>query len=72
MPASRKKIDARRAKAKRPLLHVIPSPSDSSEAGPIRWSKVKIAQSRVAEGYYDREEVRELLLREVMEELTRG
>ena len=51
---------------------MIPSPSDSSEAGPIRWSKVKIAQSRVAEGYYDREEVRELLLREVMEELTRG
>ena len=56
---------------KRPLLRVIPSPSDSSASRRIRWSKVMTARTRVAEGYYDRDDVRELLLGEVMNELTR-
>jgi len=32
---------------------------------------VAIAQTRIAEGYYDRDEVKELLLTAVMNDLTR-
>ena len=37
----------------------------------IRWSKVMTAQARIAVGYYDREDVKELLLDAVMQELAR-
>jgi hypothetical protein len=47
------------------------NPSEPSPSGPIRWSKVVSAQARIAEGYYDREDVRELLLGEVLNELLR-
>ena len=51
---------------------MIPSPSDAGVSPRIRWSKVMTAQARVAEGYYDRPEVRELLLSEVLNELIRN
>jgi hypothetical protein len=35
----------------------------------IRWSKVAIAQTRIAERHYDRDEVRDLLVAAVIEEL---
>jgi len=37
----------------------------------IRWSKVAIAQTRIAERHYDREEVRDLLVAAVIEEIKR-
>jgi hypothetical protein len=37
----------------------------------IRWTKVMTAQARIAVGYYDREDVKRLLLEAVMRELKR-
>jgi hypothetical protein len=37
----------------------------------IRWSRVMSAQTRIATGYYDREDVREFLVDAVLEELAR-
>ena len=37
----------------------------------IRWSRVMSAQTRIATGYYDREDVREFLVDTVLEELAR-
>jgi len=70
MRVSKKKIAGpKAAKQSRPALRVIRTSADSS--GPaIRWSKVMTAQTRIAEGYYDRDDVRDLLLGEVMKELT--
>ena len=50
---------------------MIPNPGDAKAQPGIRWSKVMTAQTRVAEGYYDREDVRELLLSEVLDELMK-
>ena len=36
----------------------------------IRWSKVMTAQARIAVGYYEREEVKELMLEALMKELA--
>ena len=70
MPVSRKKTAARKAKAKRPALRVIRTKPNSSGAPErVRWSKVVTAQTRIAEGYYDRDEVREQLLSQVLNEL---
>jgi len=38
----------------------------------VRWSKVSIAQRRIAAGHYDRDEVREKLIDEVLRELRRS
>ena len=55
---------------KRPALRVIrTNPSSSSAPERIRWSKVVTAQTRIADGYYDRDEVREELLGQVLNEL---
>ena len=35
----------------------------------IRWTKVMTAQARIAVGYYDREDVKRLLLEAVLREL---
>jgi hypothetical protein len=72
MPESRKKIAARKGRVTRPVLRVIQNPNSTSSATRIRWSKVMTAQTRVAEGYYDREDVRTQLLTEVLEELLSG
>jgi hypothetical protein len=72
MPESKKKIAARKGRATRPVLRVIQNPNDTSAAPRIRWSKVMTAQTRVAEGYYDREDVRDLLLSNVLDELLRS
>jgi hypothetical protein len=37
----------------------------------VRWSKILSAQARIATGYYDRDEVREALIDEVLRELQR-
>lgn len=37
----------------------------------VRWSRVLAAQARIASDYYDREDVRELLVDAVLEELSR-
>jgi hypothetical protein len=37
----------------------------------IRWTKVMSAQARMAVGYYERDEVKELLLDAVLHELAR-
>ncbi len=55
---------------KRPALRVIrTNPSSSPAPERVRWSKVVTAQTRIAEGYYDRDEVREELLSQVLNEL---
>lgn len=55
---------------KRPALRVIrTNPSSSRAPERVRWSKVVTAQTRIAEGYYDRDAVREELLSQVMNEL---
>jgi hypothetical protein len=38
----------------------------------VRWSKVATAQRRIAAGHYDRDEVREKLVDEVLRELRRS
>ena len=38
----------------------------------VRWSKVSVAQRRIAAGHYDRDEVREKLVDEVLRELRRS
>ena len=48
-----------------------PRPVSWRSAKTIRWSKVMTAQARIAVGYYDREDVKELLLDAVMQELAR-
>ncbi len=48
-----------------------PRPVSWRSAKTIRWSKVMTAQARIAVGYYDREDVKELLLDAVMQELDR-
>ena len=37
----------------------------------IRWSKVMTAQARMATGYYDRKDVKEMVLEAVLKELAR-
>lgn len=37
----------------------------------IRWSKVMTAQARIATGYYDRKDVKEMVLQAVLKELSR-
>jgi hypothetical protein len=37
----------------------------------IRWSKVMTAQARIATGYYDRKDVKEMVLEAVLKELAR-
>jgi hypothetical protein len=37
----------------------------------IRWSKVMTAQARIAVGYYERDDVKELILDAVLKELRR-
>ena len=37
----------------------------------IRWSKVMAAQARIATGYYDRKDVKEMVLEAVLKELSR-
>jgi hypothetical protein len=37
----------------------------------VRWSKVMTAQARIAVGYYERHDVKELVLDAVLKELTR-
>ena len=37
----------------------------------IRWSKVMTAQARIATGYYDRKDVKEMVLEAVLRELSR-
>ena len=70
MPEFKKKTVARKPKAKRPALRVIrTSPSSSGAPERVRWSKVVTAQTRIADGYYDRDEVREQLLSQVLNEL---
>jgi hypothetical protein len=36
----------------------------------VRWSRVKAVRARIADGFYDREDVREKLLDAVLAELT--
>ena len=38
----------------------------------MRWSKVIAAQSRIASGHYDRDEVRTALVEAVLRELKKG
>ena len=63
----------RKPKAKRPGLRVIRTNRSEAAGGgeSIRWSKVVTAQTRIAEGYYDRDEVRERLLGQVLDELLK-
>jgi hypothetical protein len=37
----------------------------------VRWSKVMTAQARIATGYYDRKDVKEMVLEAVLKELAR-
>ena len=37
----------------------------------IRWTKVMTAQARIATGYYDRKDVKEMVLEAVLKELAR-
>ena len=50
---------------------MIPTTAESKDSQ-VRWSKVMTAQARIAEGYYDRADVRDLLLGEVMKELAKN
>ncbi len=70
MPESRKRTAARKGRVKIPDLRVIPNPGNTSQPT-IRWAKVMTAQTRVAEGYYDRDDVRNRLLTEVLTELMK-
>lgn len=48
--------------------------SAASVRGPaaLRWSKVISAQTRIASGHYDRDEVRTALVEAVLRELRKG
>jgi hypothetical protein len=37
----------------------------------VRWSKVQKAQARIASGYYERDEVQDLVVEQILRELTR-
>ena len=37
----------------------------------VRWSKVQTAQARIASGYYERDEVQDLVVEQILRELTR-
>lgn len=41
------------------------------EGGDVRWSRVLAAQARIASDYYDREDVKAILVDAVLEELSR-
>jgi len=67
MRGSRKKTAgrkaARRAKRSKPAAAARPSPRIVPiRNGEIRWSKVMTAHARMSNGYYDREDVREVLI----------
>jgi hypothetical protein len=42
------------------------------EPASLRWSKVISAQTRIASGHYDRDEVRTVLVEAVLRELRKG
>ena len=44
----------------------------NAESRVVRWAKVAAVQTRIASGHYDRPEVRERLIDEVLRELRRG
>jgi hypothetical protein len=37
----------------------------------VRWSKVQKAQARIASGYYERDEVQDLVVEQILRELNR-
>ena len=37
----------------------------------VRWSRVQTAQARIVSGYYEREEVQGVVVREILKELSR-
>ena len=37
----------------------------------VRWSKVQKAQARIASGYYERDEVQDLVVEQILRELIR-
>ncbi len=53
-----------------PRLRLVPPPSRRREEGGVRWSRVAGARSRIASGYYDRDEVRDRLLDALLDELA--
>jgi antitoxin (DNA-binding transcriptional repressor) of toxin-antitoxin stability system len=53
----------------RPTARIIPL---NAESRVVRWAKVTAVQKRIASGHYDRPEVREKLIDEVLRELRRS
>jgi len=37
----------------------------------VRWSRVQKAQARIASGYYERDEVQDLVVEQILRELVR-
>lgn len=42
-----------------------------ASAGPVRWSRVMTAQARISAGYYERDDVQDLVVTAVLNELRR-
>jgi hypothetical protein len=38
---------------------------------PVRWSRVQTAQARIASGYYERDDVRDYVVDQILRELKR-
>lgn len=38
---------------------------------PVRWSRVQTAQARIASGYYERDDVRDYVVEQILRELKR-
>lgn len=76
MRGSRKKTAGRKParRARRSKAPAVASPSPRIvpiRSGEIRWSKVMTAHARMSNGYYDREDVRDVLIDALIRAIAR-
>lgn len=68
--APRTRSGARRGALREPARSAVVAWRPMRRSPSIRWSKVMTAQARIAVGYYEREDVKQLMLEALMKELA--